>query len=58
MFLGHTLTDPYDVPALLFLQLEVWIEHSKMELLQESKNIQVYLKKKKKLQHGWEGKHF
>lgn len=49
MFLGHTLTDPYDVPALLFLQLEVWIEHSKMELLQESKNIQVYLKKKKKL---------
>lgn len=43
VLLGHTLGYPHDVTTLLFLELQIWIEHSKMELLQESHDIQFYL---------------
>lgn len=43
VFLGHTLTDPDNVPAFLLLQLEIRVEHSEVELLKEGEHIQVHL---------------
>lgn len=39
MFLSHTFRYPNNVTALLFFQLQVAVENSKVELLQESINI-------------------
>ena len=42
--LSHTLADPDDVPALLFLQLEEGVEHTEVELLHEGVLVQPHLK--------------
>ena len=33
--LGNALSNPHDVPALLFLQLDICIEHAEVELVEE-----------------------
>ena len=43
--LANALCNPYYVPTFLFLQLEVWEKHSKVELLHEWLDIQVNLKR-------------
>ena len=35
VFLRHAFSDPGDVPILLFLQLDVRVEHSEVELVHE-----------------------
>lgn len=40
MFLSNTFRNPHDVTAFLLLQFKVWVEHTKMELLEESMDIQ------------------
>lgn len=40
MLLGDTLRNPNNVTAFLLLQLQVRIEYTKMELLNESEHIQ------------------
>lgn len=40
MLLGNTLRNPYNVTAFLFLQLQIRIENTEMELLNESKHVQ------------------
>ena len=44
MALGNAFTDPDDVSALLLLQLEEGVEHSKVELLHEGILVQPHLK--------------
>lgn len=43
MLLGNALTDPDNVAALLLLELEVRVEHSKVELLEEGMHVQAHL---------------
>lgn len=43
MLLGDALGDPDNVAALLLLELEVRIEDTEMELLQEGKHVQLHL---------------
>lgn len=43
VFLCNTLADPDDVPAFLLLQLQVRVEHTEVELLEERKHIQAHL---------------
>lgn len=40
VLLGNTLSNPHNVAALLFLQFEVGIENSKVELVEESIDIE------------------
>lgn len=44
MPLGDALCDPDDVPALLLLQLDVGVENTKVELVEESQLVQLHLK--------------
>lgn len=44
VFLSHTFTYPNNVSAFLFLQLQVGVEDTKVELLKECIDIQAYLK--------------
>lgn len=46
MFLSHTLGYPDDVTTFLLFELQVRIEHSEVELLNECEHIQFNLKKK------------
>jgi hypothetical protein len=43
VFLGDTLCDPHDVAALLLLELQIRVEHTKVELLHEGHHIQTHL---------------
>lgn len=43
--LRDTLSDPDDVTTLLLLQFDVGVKYSKVELLQESKCVQLHLGK-------------
>jgi hypothetical protein len=43
VFLGDTLCDPDDVAALLLLQLQIRVEHTKVELLHECHHVQTHL---------------
>lgn len=43
MLLRHTLGDPHDVAALLLLQLQIRVEHAKVELLDEREHVQLDL---------------
>jgi len=45
--LCDTLSDPDNVAALLFLQFDVGVKYSEVELLQESKCVQFHLRKDK-----------
>lgn len=42
--LSYALCYPHDVPALLFFQPNIWIKHTKMELLHEGQNIDLHLR--------------
>lgn len=46
--LGDTLSDPDDVATLLLLQFDVGVKYSEVELLQESKRVQLHLRKDKR----------
>ena len=41
--LGNALSYPYDVATFLFLELHVRVEHSKVELLHEGMDVELYL---------------
>lgn len=41
--LGNTLCDPDDVPALLLLQLDVGVENTEVELVEEGQLVQLHL---------------
>lgn len=41
--LGDTLCNPHNVPALLFLQFDIGIEHAEMKLIQEGQLIKFHL---------------
>lgn len=43
--LCDTLSDPDNVATLLLLQFDVGVKYSKVELLQESKCVQLHLRK-------------
>lgn len=43
VLLRHALCDPDDVAAFLFLQLQVGVEHTKVELLNEGEHVQFHL---------------
>lgn len=46
--LGDTLCNPDDVPALLLLQLDVGIENTEVELVEESQLVELHLQDRKK----------
>ncbi len=41
--LGDALSDPDDVPALLLLQLDVGVENTEVELIEEGQLVQLHL---------------
>lgn len=43
VLLGHALTDPHDIAALLLLQLQIRVEDAKVELLHERVHVQLHL---------------
>lgn len=46
--LGDALCDPDDVPALLLLQLDVGVENTEVELVEESQLVQLHLQERKR----------
>lgn len=53
MYLGllslcDTLSDPDDVATFLLLQFDVGVKYSEVELLHESKRVQLHLRKDKR----------
>lgn len=42
--LGDALCDPDDVPALLLLQLDVGVENTEVELVEEGQLVQLHLR--------------
>lgn len=43
MPLSNALSDPHNVPAFLFLQLDVGVENTEMELVEERQFVQLHL---------------
>lgn len=48
MPLGNALGDPDDVPALLLLQLDVGVENTEVELVEEGQLIQLHLQTRRR----------
>lgn len=48
MPLGDALGDPDDVPALLLLQLDVGVENTEVELVEEGQLIQLHLQTRRR----------